>query len=94
MVLDTVHKITENNGSHGYELGDFKLVFKNTFADEENGQPKQVTMNAKDTDAPDFFYYVHVEVDLNAVRKCTCYGRCENKRKKYCNLVGPNLIKF
>ena len=72
MVLDTVHEITENNQSHGYAVGDFKLVFKDTYDDEENGHPKQVTMNAKDSDAPDVFYYVHIEVDLDAVRNCTC----------------------
>ena len=71
MVLDIVHKITDNL-SPGYEVGVFKLVFKNTYDDEEGGQPKQVTMNAKDTNAPDFFYYVHIGVDLNAVKDCTC----------------------
>ena len=75
MVLDTVHEITENNQSHGYAVGDFKLVFKDTYDDEENGHPKQVTMNAKDTKAPDLFYYVHLEVDLNKLQNCTCTDR-------------------
>ena len=66
MVLDTVHKITDNQ-SPGYAVGDFKLKFKNTYDDEEGGRPKQVTMNAKDTKSPDLFYYVHIDVDLNAV---------------------------
>ena len=70
MVLDTVHKITDNQ-SPGYEIGDSKLVFKNTYDDEEGGQPKQVTLNAKETNAPDFFYYVHIGVDINAVKDCT-----------------------
>ena len=69
MVLDTVHQIT-NNQSPEYAVGDFKLVFKNTYDDEENGKQKQVTLNAKHTDAPDCFYFVHIEVDLNAVRDC------------------------
>ena len=61
MVLDTVHRVTDNL-TPGYVVGDFKLVFKNTYDDEENGQPKQVTLNANDMKAPDFFYYVHIEV--------------------------------
>ena len=65
MVLDTVHKIF--NPSPGYEVGDFELRFKNTYDDEKNGKPRQVTLNSKDKNAPDFFYYVHIEVDLNAV---------------------------
>ena len=69
MVLDSLHKITDNLIS-GYEVGDFKLVFKNTYDDEENGQPRQVTLNAKNANAPDFFYYVHFGVDLNAVKDC------------------------
>ena len=70
MVLDTIHKITDSL-TPGYVVGDFKLLFKNTFDDEEIGQPRQVTMNAKDANAPDFFYYIHIEVDLNAVQDCT-----------------------
>ena len=69
MVLDTVHEITESNQSPGYEVGDFKLVFKNTYDDEETGRQKQVTLNAKDPSAPDMFYYVHLEVDLEKVKK-------------------------
>ena len=72
MVLDTIHEITENNQSLGYAVGDFKMVFKNTFDDEENRQPRQVTMNAKSTDAPDFFYFVHIQVNLDAVKDCSC----------------------
>ena len=71
MVLDTVHKITENQ-SPDYEVGDFELVFKNTYDDPDSRRPKQVTMNAKDTKSPDFFYYVHIGVDFDAVNNCTC----------------------
>ena len=74
MVLDTIHEITENNQSPDYAVGDFKMVFKNTYDDEENGQPRQVNLNAKDTDAPDLFYFVHIQVDLNAVNDCSCKG--------------------
>ena len=35
------------------------------YNDEENGQPKQVMMNSKDANAPDVFYYVHINVDLD-----------------------------
>ena len=77
MVLDTVHKIVDNL-SPGYEVGDFKLIFKNTYDDEENGEPRQFILNAKDANAPDFFYYVHIEVDLNSVQDCTCSdSRCQ-----------------
>ena len=77
MVLDTVHQITDNLSS-GYEVGDSKLVFKNTYDDEEIGRPKKVTLNAKDENAPGFFYYIHIGVDLNAVEDCTCSARfCE-----------------
>ena len=74
MVLDTVHRITDNQ-SPEYAVGDFKLVFKNTYDDEESGRPKKVTLNAKHTNAPDFFYYIHVGVNLNAIEDCTCSER-------------------
>ena len=66
MVLDIGHQITDNR-SPGYKAGDFKLVFKNTYDDEESGRSRKVTINAKDMDAPDFFYYVHIDVDLDAL---------------------------
>ena len=65
MVLETVEEITENNQSQGYKIGDHKLIFKNTYDSEEYGKEKKFTINASDTNAPDAFYYVHVEVDLN-----------------------------
>ena len=46
IVLDTVEQITENNRNPGYEIGDHKLVFKNTYDNEDNGQPKQYIMKA------------------------------------------------
>ena len=66
MVLDNVYRLTHNRHP-GYVVGDFKLVFKNTYNDEKNGHSRQVTLNAKDANAPDLFYYIHIEVDLNAV---------------------------
>ena len=71
MVLDTVEEITENNQSPGYEIGDHKLVFKNTYDNEDNGQPKKYTMDAKDENAPDKFYYVHIDVDLGQKEDCS-----------------------
>ena len=55
LVLDTVETITEYNQSEGYEVGDVKLIFKNTHDDEENGKTKKYTINAKSTMAPDVF---------------------------------------
>ena len=72
MVLDTVEQITENNQSSGYEIGDHRLVFKNTYDNEKNGQPKKYTVNANDENAPDTFYYVHIDVDLNQIADCIC----------------------
>ena len=68
MVLETVEEITENNQSPGYEVGDQKLIFKNTYDSEEYGKEKKLTINAKDEKAPDSFYYVHIDVDLNPFR--------------------------
>ena len=65
MVLDTVQKITETE--QGYEAGDYKLIFKNTYDDEDNGKPKKFTINANHQQAPDVFYYVHIDVDLDRV---------------------------
>ena len=75
MVLETVEEITEYNQSPGYEVGDHKLVFKNTYDSKEYGKEKKFTINAKDEKAPDLFYYVHIEdfnVDLNLIADCTC----------------------
>ena len=67
MVLETVKEITEYNQSPGYEIGDHKLIFKNTYDSEEYGKEKKFTINAKDDKAPDFFYYVHIDVDLDQI---------------------------
>ena len=67
LVLDTVEKITQYNQSKGYDVGDHKLIFKNTYDDEENGKPKKFTINARSAKAPDVFFYVHIDVDLDAV---------------------------
>ena len=56
-----------DNQCEGYEVGDHKLIFKNTYDDEENGKPKKYTINAKSARAPDVFFYVHIDVDLDAV---------------------------
>ena len=68
LVLDTVEKITRDDQERGYKSGDYKLIFKNTHADEENGKPKKYTINAKNPKAPDVFYFVHIDIDLNQVK--------------------------
>ena len=64
MVLEGVEEITKYNQSRGYEVGDHKLVFKNTYDSEEYGKEKKFTINAKDDKSPDAFYYVQIDVDL------------------------------
>ena len=82
LVLDTVETITQCNQSEGYEIGDVKLIFKNTHDDEENGKPKKYTINAKSVMAPDVFYVVHFNVDLDQIANCTCqepdFCKCQN----------------
>ena len=56
-----------DNQSKDYDTGDVKLIFKNTLDDEENGQPKKYTINAKSESAPDVFYFVHIDVDLDQI---------------------------
>ena len=78
LVLDTVETITQYNNSEGYEVGDVRLIFKNTYDDEGNGKPKKFTINAKCAMAPDVFYFVHIDVDLDQISNCTCQERsCE-----------------
>ena len=71
LVLDTVEKITQENQNENYDIGDVKLIFKNTHDDEENGQPKKFTINAKSAMAPDIFYYVHIDVELDQIKDFT-----------------------
>ena len=67
LVLDTVEKITRENQSEDYDIGDVQMIFKNTHDDEGNGQPKKFTINAKSQRAPDVFYFVHIDVDLDQI---------------------------
>ena len=67
MVLETVEEITEYNQSRGYEIGDHKLIFKNTYDSQEYGKEKKFTINANDEKSPDSFYYVHIDVDLDQI---------------------------
>ena len=54
MVLD---KFDENNDT---------LIFKNTYDDQENGQPKQFAIKRTDPNAPEELYFVHIEMkDMN-----------------------------
>ena len=68
MVLENVEEITEYNQSPGYEIGDHKLIFKNTYDSEEYGKEKKFTINAKDEKAPDSFYYVHIDINLGQLQ--------------------------
>ena len=72
MVLENVEEITEQNQSRGYEVGDKKLVFKNTYDSEEYGKEKKFTINAKDEKSPDSFYYLHINLDLDQIKDCIC----------------------
>lgn len=71
LVLDTVEKITRENQSDGYNIGDVRLIFKNTHDDEENDQPKKYTINANSERAPDVFYFVHINVDFDQIQDNT-----------------------
>ena len=84
LVLDAVEKITRDDQGEGYEIGDVKLVFKNTHDNEENGKPKKYTINAKNAKAPDVFYFVHIDVDLDQIANCSCQEKdckCRNNDK-------------
>ena len=76
MVLDSVEEITDDSLWPDYETGDHKLIFKNTYDSAEYGKEKQFMINAKDANAPDAFYYIHINVDLDQIADCTCQGRC------------------
>ena len=82
MILENVEEITENNQSSGYEIGDYKLTFKNTYDSKEYGKEKKFTINANDEKSPDSFYYVHIDVDLNQIANCTCQdSRCKCRQE-------------
>ena len=68
MVLEDVEEITEYNQSQGYEVGDHKLIFKNTFDSNEYGKEKRFTINARDEKSPDVFYYVHIDIELSLLQ--------------------------
>ena len=83
LVLDATEEINQYNQCEGYEIGDVKLIFKNTHDDEENGKPKKFTINAKSSRAPDVFYFVHIDVDLDTIANCTCQeDKCECRNNK------------
>ena len=50
MVLDTFDKDNDI------------LIFKNTYDDQVNGQPKQFKIRRTDPNSPEEFYFVHIEV--------------------------------
>ena len=68
MVLEYVEEITERNQRRGYEVGDRRLIFKNTYYSKEYGKEKKFTINAKDEKSPDVFYYIQIDVDLEQLQ--------------------------
>ena len=50
MVLDT------------YDQNQDLLIFKNTYDDESGGQPKKFTISRTHPNAPEEFYFVHIEI--------------------------------
>ena len=54
MVLDTFDKDND------------MLIFKNTYDDPVNGQPKQFKIRRTDPNSPEEFFFVHIEIkDMN-----------------------------
>ena len=92
MVLESVEEITENDTSRGYEIGDYKLVFKNTYDSEEYGKEKKFTINARDDKAPNAFYFVHIDVDLDQIADCTCQEKYCKCRHQFAE-PGSNILK-
>ena len=82
MVLDTVEKVTKDDQNNGYKSGDYKLIFKNTHADEENGKPKKYTINANSPNSPDVFYFVHISVDLDQIKDCKSDDQPKEKKRR------------
>ena len=50
MVLDT------------YEPDEDMFIFKNTYNDESNGQPKQFKIERTDPNAPEELFFVHIDI--------------------------------
>ena len=76
MVLDT---FDEDNDT---------LIFKNTYDDPENGQPKQFKVERTDPSAPDKLYFVHIQIkDMDKLpdRKLTDYS--SGGLSNYVNLI-------
>ena len=40
-----------------------KLIFKNTYDDPENGQPKKFEISRTDFNAPEELYFVHIQIE-------------------------------
>ena len=83
MVLDTFDK---NNDM---------LIFKNTYNDPENDQPKQFKIRRTDPKAPEELYFVHIEVkDINnpATKKekqsiLAILTPKRDKKNRYCSIL-------
>ena len=93
LVLDTVEKIHQGDQNEDYDIGDRKFIFKNTYDNEYNGQPRKVTINAKSEMSPDVFYFVHIDVDLDQIKDCTCKNIRKVKYKKVKKINNKKLTK-
>ena len=60
------------------------LIFKNTYDDPQNGQPKQFAIRRTDRNAPDELYFVHIEVEdmdnLLSQKEREAHGRSYSRR--------------
>ena len=45
-----------------YDKDNDMLIFKNTYDDPENGQPKQFEIARTDPNAPEELFFVHIEI--------------------------------
>ena len=62
------HQGTQPRDSHAMVLDKFdnesdKLVFKITYNDPENGEPRKFEISRTDPDAPEVLYFVHIEIE-------------------------------
>ena len=77
MVLDT------------YNLKQDLLIFKNTYDNENGGQPKKFTISRTHPNAPKELYFVHIEItDMESLpsqrqRKADKEAEIEEKRNKF-----------
>ena len=72
------------------------LIFKNTYNDPENGQPKQFKIPRTDPNAPEELFFVHIEIEdmdsLPTQEKRWVNKEAEIRRKKHRNT--KRRVKF